>query len=207
MDSISRNQAVVIVGHSVNVGLVHHELLRRLGVIPDEWGAPVTPAVATPEASVIAYRNGASLLAQPGRIQVSAAMDERSDVASEVADVATKLLRAMPSGGLSAVGVNAIIFVPAGDPGERLAARFLREDAVPEAVGKPTGFGCSLSVDAPGARLTLAFQPVDQPAPGIQANANYHTVVDSVEDACAAVSRFDERMEALPGVLSALLGM
>jgi hypothetical protein len=88
-----------------------------------------------------------------------------------------------------------------------LADRFLRDDAVPDSMGRRVGFGCTLTLEAPDARLPLAFQPVDQPTPGVQVNANHHTVVDSIAGACDAVSRFDERMQALPGVLSALLAM
>jgi len=207
MELTFQNKAIVIVGDTITVGIVHHELLRRLRVIPDEWGAPVTPAVTTPDASLVAYGNGVSLLAQPKRIQLSASADGGHDGANMIAEVATRLLRALATEPLSAVGINAIAIIPTADPGAYLAARFLRGDAVPEEMGKPLAFGCTLSLDAEGAKLTLAFQPADQPTPGILVNANYHTVVESVEDACAAVGRFDERMQALPGVLSALLGM
>ncbi|MEL6593998.1 MAG: hypothetical protein AAFQ68_28100 [Bacteroidota bacterium] len=97
--------AIVVVAHGLNPKSFTPDFLVHSGIIPADWVLARKPVV-NPQIAQIAFQNGVSLIAQPGKVTFSESVGTKTDDDLMIAELATKYVEAMPQANYTAIGIN-----------------------------------------------------------------------------------------------------
>ncbi|BAY81653.1 hypothetical protein NIES267_11300 [Calothrix parasitica NIES-267] len=96
--------AIVITAKKLNVGILSVEFLKTSGIIAQDWELQTKP-VKTPNAVQLSFKNGVSLIAQPGKIIFSQTIKKAlSEV--KISEVAGKYIEKLPHADYQEVTLN-----------------------------------------------------------------------------------------------------
>lgn len=116
--------SVVLVAEPHNPAIINPDFLRGRGVVPAEW-EPGPDPVCTPIFAQISYRNGLSVLAEPGRCVFEEAANDAHDGDYLVHRCAKEYAKALEYN-YSALGMNWHVGFAFPKPADWLKNRFFR---------------------------------------------------------------------------------
>ncbi|MEM6755139.1 MAG: hypothetical protein AAF630_19475 [Cyanobacteria bacterium P01_C01_bin.38] len=96
---------IIITAKKLNVGMLSMDFLKTSGIIPQDWELQSKP-VATPSAVQLAFKNGVSLVAQPGKIFFSETMAKKAIKDIQLSEVASKYVEKLPHADYQEVIIN-----------------------------------------------------------------------------------------------------
>jgi len=96
---------VVIVAESHNPTILNPDFLRVNEVVPSDWD-PSDPAVTTPALARVAYSNGVTVQADPGRVTFTERMLGKGRSEAVIPNMARRWVEVLPHVGYVAVGIN-----------------------------------------------------------------------------------------------------
>lgn len=150
--------SAVLVAELHNPAIINPDFLRNKGIVPAEWET-APDSIGTPAFAQIIYRNGLSVLADPGRCTFAEMLSEAPKDAYLAYLCAGEYAKKIEYN-YSAVGLNWQVGFARPKPADWLKSRFLRPGKWRNDM-KPSSF--AFSIPAPGsATCNLALQAMPQ---------------------------------------------
>lgn len=177
--------SIVVVAKGTNPNLLNPDFFVYSGIIPREWQL-ARPIVANPQVTQLIFQNGISVVVELDKVTFSESVNPTSLDDMTIADMATKLIAALPAAEYQAIGINPkriISFNPDEQPGS--AQQYLTETLL--APGEWQQFGqepmqasLNLFYTLDDCRFQLSINPTqlrlsnDTEASGILFSGNFH---------------------------------
>jgi hypothetical protein len=103
--------AIVIAAPNYDPTLLNPSFLAGSGIIPGDWEIARQPIVSQ-RVSQVVYNNGINLVAQPNRLILVEALEDKTEQAVSIPSIACRYIESMPNLQYQAAGINFRGYVP-----------------------------------------------------------------------------------------------
>jgi hypothetical protein len=114
---VIQDLSIVLNAPDHNSTLLTPEFLTGTGIIPTDWELSRPPVIST-RASQIVFKNGVTLLAQPGAIIFSQTLPDQGTNDVDIPEIARKYASTLSNLNYQTVDINSKRFVPFEEPDE-----------------------------------------------------------------------------------------
>ena len=106
--------AIIISAKSLTPTMMSQEFLKSSGIIPQGWELAKQP-VLNPSLAQLTFQNGVSIMAQPGTLNLSEPLTDKTLTEVSIAQIANQYITKLPHAGYQGFSLNPKIIVPVPD--------------------------------------------------------------------------------------------
>lgn len=175
--------AIVIAAKNHNPTILTPDFLKYSGIVPAEWELARSPLL-TSQVAQVAFTNGISIVAQPGTVTFSEALEAKSTEDVKIQEIARKYVQTLPHVDYQAVGINPRSFLTFEDEEEDAARQYITSTLLSPGAWQELGTAsmtAALNLVYPleGRQLNLVVNevrlqlPEQQPIPAVLFSGNF----------------------------------